>query len=82
MSRPQQSISLSAATAQMRVMAGQYGRYPWSFSREQADYLRALSPMPDDLAEALKNYDEALEKWRDVERAMVAAPAGSEEEAR
>lgn len=83
MNRPQQSISLSVATARLKVMAGQYGQYPWSLSDAQIAYLRALSPMPEDLASALRSYDAALEGWRVVEQAMAAtaraAPAGTGE---
>ncbi len=83
MNRPQQSISLSVATARLKVMAGQYGRYPWSLSDTQIAYLRALSPMPEELASALRSYDAALEDWRAVEQAMATtarpAPAGTSE---
>lgn len=83
MNRPPQAVSLSAATAQMKTMAGKYGKYPWSFSTAQDAYLRAISPMPDDLAAALQAYDAAMANWRTVEQAMIAArpaPAGGENE--
>lgn len=76
MKKPKEAAGLNAALAEMKTMAGRYGDYPWTLSEAQWEKLRQIASgenAPADLVSAISRYDEALERWRQWERALVMA---------